>query len=78
MGVQGVEKMTQEEYRKACVDAVRQLGKDVGIPQHLSEVGVKEADIDFLAESAMKDACTPGNPKDPTKEDVVALYKSML
>lgn len=78
MGVEGVEKMTQDEYRKACVDAVRQLGKDVGIPQHLAEVGVKEADLDFLADSAMADACTPGNPKDPTKEDIVALYKSML
>ncbi len=78
MGVQGVETMTQEEYRKACVDAVRQLGIDVGIPQHLSEVGVKQEDISFLADSAMADACTPGNPKDPTKEDVVKLYESML
>ncbi len=78
MGVEGVEKMTQEEYRKAAVDAVRQLGIDVGIPQKVSEVGVKEEDIDFLADSAMADACTPGNPKDPTKEDIVALYRSMM
>ena len=78
MGVQAVEKMSQEEYRKACVDAVRQLGIDVGIPQHLAEVGVKQEDISFLADSAMADACTPGNPKDPTKEDVVKLYESML
>ena len=70
--------MTQEEYRKAAVDAVRQLGADVGIPQKVSEVGVKEEDIDFLADSAMADACTPGNPKDPTKEDIVALYRSMM
>ena len=73
MGVPGVEAMSP-----AAVDAVRQLGRDVGIPQKVSDLGVKEADIDFLADSAMADACTPGNPKDPTKEDVVALYRSML
>ena len=78
MGVEGTEKMTTEEARKAAVAAVRQLSKDVGIPANLTEVGVKEEDIDFLADSAMADACTPGNPKVPTKEDIVALYKSML
>ena len=78
MGVEGVDNMTQEEYRKAAVQAVRQLGIDVGIPQKVSEVGVKDEDIRFLAESAMADACTPGNPKDPTLEDVEALYRSML
>ena len=78
MGVEGVDTMTQEEYRKAAVQAVRQLGQDVGIPQKVSEVGVKEEDISFLAESAMADACTPGNPKDPTLEDVENLYRSMM
>ena len=78
MGVEGVDNMTQEEYRKAAVQAVRQLGMDVGIPQKVSEVGVKAEDIHFLAESAMADACTPGNPKDPTLEDVEALYRSMM
>ena len=78
MGVPGVEAMRPAEYRRAAVAAVRQLGRDVGIPQKVSDLGVKEADIDFLADSAMADACTPGNPKDPTKEDVVALYRSML
>ena len=78
MGVEGVDNMTQEEYRKAAVQAVRQLGMDVGIPQKVSEVGVKDEDIHFLAESAMADACTPGNPKDPTLEDVEALYRSMM
>lgn len=78
MGVEGVDSMTQEEYRKAAVQAVRQLGQDVGIPQKVSEVGVKEEDIPFLAESAMADACTPGNPKDPTLEDVENLYRSMM
>ncbi len=77
MGVEGTEKMTQEEYRQAAIDAVAQLSKDVGIPQDLKGI-VKEEDIDFLADSAMADACCPGNPKDPTKEDVIALYKSLL
>ncbi|MDD7351261.1 MAG: lactaldehyde reductase [Clostridia bacterium] len=77
MGVEGVDDMTQEEYRKAAVDAVRQLSVDVGIPQDLKAI-VKEEDIDFLAQSAMDDACRPGNPKDPTKEDIIALYKSLL
>lgn len=78
MGVEGTEKMTTEESRKAAVAAVRQLSSDVGIPANLTAVGVKEEDIDFLADSAMADACTPGNPKVPTKEDIVKLYKSML
>ena len=78
MGVANVDSMTQEEYRKAAVDAVKQLSKDVGIPATLTEVGVKEEDIPFLAQSAMDDACRPGNPKDPTLEDIEALYKSML
>lgn len=77
MGVEGVDDMTQEEYRKAAVDAVKQLSVDVGIPQDLKAI-VKEEDIDFLAQSAMDDACRPGNPKDPTKEDIIALYKSLL
>lgn len=77
MGVEGVDDMTVEEYRKAAVDAVKQLSVDVGIPQDLKAI-VKEEDIDFLAQSAMDDACRPGNPKDPTKEDIIALYKSLL
>lgn len=77
MGVEGVDDMTQEEYRKAAVDAVRQLSIDVGIPQDLKAI-VKEEDVDFLAQSAMDDACRPDNPKDPTKEDIIALYKSLL
>lgn len=78
MGVTGTESMTIDEARKAAVAAVRQLSADVGIPATLTAVGVKEEDIDFLADSAMADACTPGNPKVPTKADIVALYKSML
>ncbi len=77
MGVEGTEKMTQAEYRAAAVEAVKQLSKDVGIPQDLKEI-VKEEDILFLSESAMADACRPGNPKDPTLEDIIALYRSLM
>ena len=77
MGVKGVDDMTQEQYRAAAVDAVRQLSHDVGIPADLKGI-VKEDDIDFLAQSAMDDACRPGNPKDPTKADIAALYRSLL
>ncbi len=77
MGVEGTEKMTQAEYRKAAVEAVRKLSKDVGIPQDLKNI-VKDEDVDFLARSAMDDACRPGNPKDPTLEDIKALYRSLM
>ena len=77
MGVEGVEDMTQEEYRKAAVDAVKKLSADVGIPADLKEI-VKEEDIQFLAESAYADACAPGNPKDASIEDIIGLYKSLL
>lgn len=77
MGVEGVDAMTLADARKAACDAVRQLSEDVGIPKSLKEI-VKEEDLDFLAQSAMDDACRPGNPKDPTKEDIIALYKSLL
>ncbi len=77
MGVQGTENMTAEEYRQAACDAVTQLSIDVGIPQDLKAI-VKEEDIDFLAQSAMDDACRPGNPKDPTKQDIIDLYKSLI
>ena len=77
MGVEGVDNMTLEQAREAACDAVAQLSKDVGIPQDLKGI-VKEEDIDFLAQSAMDDACRPGNPKDPTKEDIIKLYKSLL
>ena len=77
MGVEGTEKMSVAEYRKAAVDAVRQLSIDVGIPQDLKAIA-KDEDIQFLAESAMADACRPGNPKDPTLEDIIALYRSLM
>ncbi|PNV62091.1 lactaldehyde reductase [Clostridium sp. chh4-2] len=77
MGVEGVDSMTQEEYRKAAVEAVKKLSQDVGIPADLKAI-VKEEDIQFLAESAVADACAPGNPKDASLEDIIALYKSLM
>lgn len=77
MGVEGVDAMTQEEYRKAAVDAVKQLSADVGIPADLKEI-VKEEDLDFLSESAYADACRPGNPRDTSVEEIKALYKSLM
>jgi lactaldehyde reductase len=77
MGVEGTESMSQEEYRKAAVDAVKKLSEDVGIPKDLKEI-VKEEDIPFLAQSAYDDACRPGNPKDTSVEDITALYKSLI
>lgn len=77
MGVEGTENMTQEEYRKAAIDAVKQLSSDVGIPADLKEI-VKEEDIPFLAQSAYDDACRPGNPKETSVEDITMLYKSLI
>ena len=77
MGVSGVDSMSQEEYRKAAIDAVKKLSEDVGIPADLKDI-VKEEDLPFLAQSAYDDACRPGNPKETSVEDITALYKSLL
>ena len=77
MGVEGVDAMTQEEYRKAACDAVRKLGQDVGIPADLKAI-VKDEDVQFLAESAFADACRPGNPRNTSVEEIAALYRSMM
>lgn len=77
MGVKGVDSMTQSEYRKAAVDAVKKLSKDVGIPADLKEI-VKHEDIPFLAQSAYDDACRPGNPREVTVEEIAKLYESLL
>lgn len=77
MGVTGVDSMSQEEYRKAAIDAVKKLSQDVGIPADLKEI-VKKEDIPFLAQSAYDDACRPGNPKETSVEDITELYESMI
>ena len=76
MGVEGVDAMSQEEYRKAAVAAVRKLSEDVGIPSKLE--AIKESDLDFLAESAHADACAPGNPKDASVEDLKELFRKIM
>lgn len=77
MGVENVENMSVEEYRKAAIDAVKKLSSDIGIPSNLKDI-VNVDDIDFLAQSAYDDACRPGNPKETSVEDIANLYKSLL
>ena len=77
MGVANTEKMSKEEYQKAAIDAVKKLAEDVGIPKDLKNI-VKPEDVDFLSQSAMDDACRPGNPRDPKLEDIQDLFKSLL
>ena len=77
MGVANTEKMSKEEYQKAAIDAVKKLAEDVGIPKDLKNI-VKPEDVDFLSQSAMDDACRPGNPRDPKLEDIQELFKSLL
>lgn len=77
MGVKGVDDMSVEEYRKAAIDAVKQLSIDVGIPTDLKDI-VKREDIPFLAQSAYDDACRPGNPRDTSVEEITGLYESLL
>ncbi|MDR2552191.1 MAG: lactaldehyde reductase [Treponema sp.] len=77
MGTEGTETMAPAEYRRAAIGAVQKLSLDVGIPQDLKDI-VKDTDVDFLAESAMADACRPGNPRDPTLDEIKALYRRLL
>ena len=76
MGVDGVDEMSQDEYRKAAIDAVRQLSIDVGIPTVNEKV--REEDLDILAKDAYEDACRPGNPRDTNIEDLKALYRKIM
>ena len=78
MGVPNVDGMDQETYRQAAIDVIQKLADDVGIPKSLSEAGVKREDIPFLAESAFNDACTPGNPRDVSLEEIVGIYESIF
>ena len=76
MGVKGVDEMTAAEYRKAAVDAVKQLSKDVGIPQKNEKV--RQEDLDTLAADAYADACRPGNPRDTSIEELKELYRKIM
>lgn len=76
MGVKGVDEMSQAEYRKAAIDAVKQLSKDVGIPEKLDKI--KEEDLDVLANDAFADACRPGNPRDTNVEELKELYRKIM
>lgn len=78
MGVVGTESMSLDEARKAAVRAVSELSKDVGIPSSLSEVGVKEQDLEALAKDALADVCTGGNPRATNAEEILILYKKLL
>ena len=77
MGVDGVDGMTLDEARKAAVNAVKKLSKDVGIPENLKDI-VKPEDVDFLAQSAYDDACRPGNPRETSVEEIKQLYLSLM
>ena len=76
MGVKGVDEMSQAEYRRAAIDAVKQLSKDVGIPEKLD--ALKEEDLPFLAESAYADACRPGNPRDTSPAELTELFRKLM
>ena len=76
MGVENVDSMSADEYRKAAIDAVKQLSADVGIPAKNDKV--KEEDLDVLAADAFADACCPGNPKDTNTDDLKELYRKIM
>lgn len=76
MGVKGVDDMSQDEYRKATIDAVKQLSKDVGIPEKLHIIGVKQEDLVALSQDALKDVCTGGNPRNCTAEEILEIYRT--
>lgn len=76
MGVAGVDDMTRDEYRKAAVDAVKQLSADVGIPAKNDKI--REDDLDTLAKDAYADACRPGNPRETSVEELKELYRKIM
>ena len=77
MGVSGVDAMSLDEAKKAAIDAVKQLSRDVGIPANLKDI-VNLKDIDFLAQSAFDDACRPGNPRETSVEEIKELYLKLM
>ena len=78
MSVPNVDAMDESTYRQAAIDVIQKLADDVGIPKSLSAAGVKREDIPFLAESAFNDACTPGNPRDVTVDEIISIYESIF
>ena len=76
LGVKGVDEMSQEEYRDAAIGAVKQLSKDVGIPEKNEKI--REEDLDQLATDALADACYPGNPREATKEQVIEMFRMLM
>jgi lactaldehyde reductase len=76
MGVEGVDEMSQEEYRDAAIEAVKKLSADVGIPTTLDKI--REEDLDTLATDALNDACYPGNPREATKEQVIEMFRMLM
>ena len=76
MGVEGVDNMTQDEYRDAAIAAVKKLSEDVGIPTTLDKI--KEEDLEQLATDALNDACYPGNPREATKEQVIEMFRMIM
>ena len=76
LGVQNVDGMSQDEYRRAAVEAVRKLSLDVKIPENLSQIGVKREDLPALAESAFADVCTGGNPRDTSVAEILEIYET--
>ncbi|MGA9467146.1 MAG: iron-containing alcohol dehydrogenase [Exiguobacterium marinum] len=73
-----VTNLNDYECAQLVIDAIINLSKQVGIPSRLSELGVGEVNLDRLAENALKDACAPGNPYQPTKEEVISMFKEIL
>lgn len=69
---------SDEECSDYVIEAIRQLSKEVGIPEKLSDLGVKDPDIELLADNAMKDACAPSNPYEPSKEEVMELFRKII
>ncbi len=78
MGITGAKELPLADVRKAAVQFVKELGKDIGIPQTLSELGLKETDIPQISQDAYEDVCTPGNPRSVSIEEIAALYRSMM
>lgn len=76
MGVKNVDTMSQTEYRQAAIDAVKQLTLDLGVSKTLDKIA--EADLDQLATDALNDACYPGNPREATKEQVIAMFRQLM